>query len=507
MRAGRNGFRLQTRRTRAAGLPLSVGVSALSLFLLMSHEAVAGKAYAPSASTMDSGGIRVLTSTGGTRLLKLSPGKSAILQLPADLTDVIIGNPGVVDAVIRSKRHVYLVGMGQGETNALFLGADGGEIGMMNIDVAPDLLPLERALKNLLPKARIKPVAMANNTIVLTGEVRSAMEAAHALSIAQRFANANDAVVNLLKVNGNEQVLLTVTIAEVNRTALQRLGIDWRNMSVSAGAVAAKALSAHAFPLTSGWAGPASLTDGVLNSGGAGTAAAVNYATTGLQASALIQMLQRTGSLKTLAEPVLTAISGETANFLAGGEFPIPVAKQNDQTSIEWKSFGVGLSFTPIVLDEGRISLKITTDASELSSEGAVQSAGISIPAIRTRRVSTTVELPHGGALVLAGLISEETRRNVDAAPGLSRLPILGPFFESRDYVNAQKELMVIVAPYLAKSASRLAFAPESHLMQDALTGGAGGFESKAGWKGHLEPVPRRGRDFAPVPCHGAFCP
>lgn len=413
---------------------------------------------------------------GESRILQISIGKSSVLKVPFDITDVIIGNPKVADAVVRSRRHVYLVGIGAGETNAVLLGADNGEVLSVEVQVTRDLGPLQSALRDLMPQSRIRVRAVASS-IVLTGEARTPADAANAVTLAERFMGKPESVVNLITVRAKEQVLLTVTVAEITRSDLQRFGVQWRDVALTAGAFSSQATVANAFAITSGTIAPASSSGGGIAAASGGTMYAALTGDT-ISGAALVEALERSGQIRILAEPNLTAISGETANFLAGGEFPIPVSREGDKLSVEWKSFGVGLAFTPVVLGEGRISLKISTEVSELTNEGAVQSAGLNIPAVSVRRVTSSVELPSGGAIVLAGLLSEKTRKNADLVPGLSKLPVLGPLFENRDFVQSQTELVVIVAAYLADTRSRNVFLPESRL------------GSKSGWAGTLEPAP-----------------
>ena len=195
-----------------------------------------------------------------------------------------------------------------------------------------------------------------------------------------------------------------------------------------------------------------------------------------------IRALEREGLVRTLAEPNLTAVSGEPANFLAGGEYPVPVVDSNGGLSVTFKKFGVALAFTPIVLSEGRISLKIETEVSELSNQGAVTLSGFSIPAIRKREAKSTVELPSGGTIALAGLISEDTRQNIDGLPGIKDIPILGTLFRSRDYIKNESELVVIVTPYLVKPTSRQQLA----IPTDGL---APATDMKANFLGHLNRI------------------
>ncbi len=254
----------------------------------------------------------------------------------------------------------------------------------------------------------------------------------------------------------------------MHRDGLRRIGVDLPGAVVQAGNFTFTKVIQNAFPVTSPLVPAAqALAAGVPPVAAAGAAVQPTWASNGDSVTAMIQALERSGVFKTLAEPTLTAISGEAANFLAGGEFPVPVSRDRDgNVTIQFKPFGVGLGFTPVVLDEGRISLRISTEVSELTTDGAFTSqggrytdsdgnivivSGITIPGLRVRRAETTVELPSGGSLVMAGLLQESTKQNIDGLPGVKDLPVLGPLFRSRDFQNNETELVIIVTPYLVK--------------------------------------------------------
>jgi len=245
--------------------------------------------------------------------------------------------------------------------------------------------------------------------------------------------------------------MLKVTVAEVQRDIIKQLGIDL-NGSVGIGSAVLSVNNIPPFPVYGQPLFPSAIN---------GTFKSI---------SATLQAMERAGVIRTLAEPNLTAISGESANFLAGGEFPIPAGYTCQSTTvgqaaicqyqIQWKKFGVGLSFTPVVLAEGRISLKVLTEVSELSTENQLtlvqaQGTSLSIPSIKTRRAETTVEIPSGGALAMAGMIQEQTKQQINGIPGLMQLPVLGALFKSRDYINKQTELMVMVTPYVVRAVAQ----------------------------------------------------
>ncbi|MBX9926092.1 MAG: type II and III secretion system protein family protein, partial [Hyphomicrobiaceae bacterium] len=266
-------------------------------------------------------------------------------------------------------------------------------------------------------------------------------------------------VVNLIATHEKEQVLLKVTVAEVNRDAIRRLGVNLPEAIVKAGDVTFAKVIQNSFPVTAALA-PSAIFNPPIQ-GVPGVPAPTVFSGSAAQASAdlgggkritgMIEAFERVGLARTLAEPTLTAISGQTAKFHAGGEFPIPVSQQNNTISIEWKPFGVQISFTPSVLSEGRISLKIAAEVSELSSDGAVAIGAISIRSISIRKAETTVEMPSGSALAIAGLLSDDVRQSVEGVPELRSLPVLGALFRSRDYRDRKTELLIMVTPVIVR--------------------------------------------------------
>ena len=271
----------------------------------------------------------------------------------------------------------------------------------------------------------------------------------------------------MLTVEGREQVLLKVSVVEMERNIVKQFGIDLGAL-INSGNFAFAALSKLPFPLGGVQGGgviapfipnplgaapgdlgsPSGISQGVAGGG-------VQWLSGENRVQTILRALENDGLLHTLAEPNLTAISGETANFLAGGEFPIPIAQQLGTISVEFKKFGIGLAFTPVVMSEGRISLKVSTEVSELSNQGAIVLSNITIPALKVRRAETVVELPSGGSLVMAGLLSDQSKQALSGYPGLKSLPVLGALFRSRDYLKNETELVVLVTPYVVKPVSR----------------------------------------------------
>ncbi len=391
-----------------------------------------------------------ITSFGETRTLSLGINKSMVIELPADVRDVLVSNPAVADAVVRTARRVFVIGMAAGDTNIfLFDGAD-RQIAVLNLTIQRDVTGIQATLADLMPGARIG-VEPVNDGVILRGVVESAAQAQTAVDVATRFVGEASRVVNALQIAGGEQVQLRVTIAEVQRTALRQLGVNIGDFT-----------GATAQPVTAG-IGAATLSALTSNpfslSGQAISNSVLNITSNGI--SAQIRALEQDGVVRTLAEPNLTAVSGEAASFLAGGEFPVPISRDSQgNVIVEYKPFGVGLGFTPVVLAGDRISLQIETEVSELTAEGAFtlrsdNGNDLSIPGLRVRRASTMVELPSGGSIVMAGLIDQRLAQNIDGIPGLMSLPIIGQLFRSSDFQRSQTELAIFITPYLTQAVAR----------------------------------------------------
>jgi pilus assembly protein CpaC len=389
------------------------------------------------------------------RKITIGLDKSMLIELPVDLQNVLVSNPEVIDAVVQSSRQLYLLGKDAGDANAFLFGPDGQKLLLLEVTVARDLTTLADALARLLPGSRIKVEAVGDN-VVLTGSVLNPIDANRAAAIAGRYTKKKDAIVNMLGVVAKEQVLLKVQVAEMQRDAIRRIGVNLPGAILNSGNITFTKVIQNAFPVTASTVpGALSAGPGALPFATAGEAAQTTWSSGNNTVSALVQALERAGLIRTLAEPNLTAISGETAKFLAGGEFPVPIATQDRQISVSWKTFGVNVSFKPVVMTEGRISLTISAEVSELSSDGAVTLLDIAIPALKVRRAETTLELPSGGTLAMAGLLSDETRQSVEGVPGIKSLPVLGALFRSNDYKRKESELVILVTPYLATHAPK----------------------------------------------------
>ena len=385
-----------------------------------------------------------------TRQVTIGLSKSMVVELPREVRDVMVSNPKKLDAVVQGSKRVYLIANEVGQANAFFFDKNGEQILTLEVKIERDLAAISEMLHRLVPGSRIKLEAV-NDNVVISGSVVNAADASRATDLVSRLVEEREKVLNLLSVESTEQVLLKVTVAEMQRNVVKQLGVDLGQTAlnfVTSGNYTLFNLSDLAFPfndkdvVSSARAGVQWLSrdaDGNVNG----------------QAQAILRALEQNGLIRTLAEPNLTAISGETASFLAGGEFPIPVAQDDNTISVEFKPFGVGLSFTPMVMSEGRISMKISSEVSELTNESAVTLSTLTIPGLKVRRAETTVELPSGGSLAIAGLISNETKQAVTGYPGLKNIPILGALFRSRDFNSSETELVVIVTPYVVNPVAR----------------------------------------------------
>ena len=447
---------------------IASGIAALVLALAGAPTAMAqGDALGGARSI-----IRIPSNTPlpATRQITLGLQKAVIVELPQDSHDVIVSQTETVDATVHTARRIMIYAKKLGAANVFFLGRDGRQLLVLDIAIKRDLSELGTMLRRLMPSGRIS-VSASGDGVVLSGNVTQPSDSSRAEEIAKQYVK-DGTVVNLLTVSEREQVLLKVTIAEINREAIRRLGVDLPQALYNTGTFTFTKVIQNVFPVSSTIAGGAAFAGpGTFPGLQAGNALQSTANWNGNTASAMIQSFERVGLSRTLAEPTLTAISGETAKFLAGGEFPIPISAQNNSVTISWKTFGVNVAFTPFVLAEGRINLKVAAEVSELSSQGAVATAGFSIQGLQVRRTETTVEMPSGSALAIAGLLSDQTRQGVEGVPELRNLPVLGALFRSKDYRSNQTELVILVTPIVVRpnEASQLSrpdegFAPSTDL-------------------------------------------
>lgn len=436
-------------------------------------------------------------NTAANQRVKLGLNKSIVIDLPNDAYDILVANPTVADAVTRTSRRIYLFGKAVGETNIFVFGPNGEQIVSLDLAVERDVAGLEDYLKRFIPNSSIK-VELLNDNVVLTGTVDTPLDSKRAVDLATIFVTGGEAttgqysqtavgggrdsgvainnpdesrqrsqIVNLLQIIGDDQVTLKVTVAEVSRTVMKQLGVNMVGNGGSNG-ISWSSLSSPPYGLGK----PLSQSS---------TAAIGNNSLT-----AYINAMEQSGVMKTLAEPTLTAISGEKATFRVGGEFNMVKERTGDEKdgvkyTFERLEYGIGLEFQPVVLSAGRISLKIRTSVSEPTTEGTAtleaqrSLPGLSILSIRKRLADTTIELPSGGSMMIAGLVRDDIRQAVSGLPGLAKIPVLGALFRSRDFIRNETELVVIVTPYLARPVARNDLAkPDDNF--NAASDGAGMF-------------------------------
>jgi len=427
------------------------------------------------------GGADVVSSSA-SQTVKLGLNKSVVVDLPADAYDILVANPAVADAVTRTARRIYLFGKAVGQTNIFVFGPNGEQIVSLDLSVERDTAGVEEYIKRFIPTSEVK-VELINDNVVLTGTVDTPLDAARAAQIANMLVRGGEAttgqysqtaaassdgggvdidnpdstrqisgIVNLIQIIGEDQVMLKVTVAEVSRNVMKQLGVSLITSGTSNG-ISWGAIS-ESLP---GLGKPISASQAAI-----GTSALDAY----------FNAMEQSGVMKTLAEPTLTAVSGEQATFRVGGEFNLVTAQSPDDDggityTVEKLEYGIGLEFKPVVLSPGRISLKIRTSVSEPTDEASValsggigrggnaRTPGMTALSIRKRLADTTVELPSGGSMMIAGLVRDDIRQAVNGMPGLSKLPVLGTLFRSRDFVRNETELVIIVTPYIARPTAR----------------------------------------------------
>src|SRR6201996_7726305 len=440
---------MQCRKKQPTIRPLMACVLSLSAVAALSLDLM------PTAvAASDSHPITISDSGRTTRFMALGIGKSVVIDLPRDIKDVLVADPKVANAVIHSSQRAYIIGTQVGQTNVVFFDGDGQQIAAYDIAVKRDLNGVREALKDAMPDAGVH-VEGVGDGVGLTGTVASPVEAQQAGDVATRLVGGSDKVVNSIVVKGRDQVMLKVTVAEVQRNIVKQLGLDL-SASMNMGTSVVNFNNSNPFtasnaPLVSG----NSIVGQALNKAGVPSV------------TATLRAMESAGVVRTLAEPNLTAISGESATFISGGEFPIPTGVTCQTTTggaigqcvqtVSFKKFGISLNFTLVVLTEGRISLRVMTEVSEVSMDNALQGGqgGTTIPSIKTRRAETTLEIPSGGSLAMAGLIQQQTKQAINGLPGLMEIPVLGTLFRSRDFINNQTELMVLVTPYIVRAVAQ----------------------------------------------------
>ena len=426
--------------------PIILGVAAMLSFAALGHGV-------PAMAQQETGA----TPSGATPIpsvitMPLHTGE--LYALPADVRDVLVANADIVDVVIKTPRLAYIFSRAIGNTNIFFLNAEGEQILRLELHIEPDLSLLREILTNIFPDESIT-ITAANQQIIITGRVKTATVAEDIRQIARRFVKEDDEIVNMLQIKSVQQVLLRVRISEMQRSVVKELGFN-SNFTLNANG---NQLGTD-FLSTLNAGQQVAFNPGIVNQ----SVFPNSFGTFQLQLftglfdslSLLIDYLERQGLVKTLAEPNLTAVSGENANFLVGGEFPVPSGLDSSgNIIIEFRQFGVVLTFTPVVLDSGLISVKISTEVSTLSFETQIVLAGVVIPGLSVNRAETTVEMPSGGSLVIAGLLQDDITDTIEGVPGLKDIPILGALFRSTSFQKEETELVISVTPYLIRPISQ----------------------------------------------------
>ena len=417
-------------------------VTMLSLSCMMAF--MVGSLSVANADKANVGKINSKKRPSGVSLML---GKADMVSINGEVADVLVADPNIVDVMAVKSNRLYLVGSALGDTNIMALDADGNVLRKINVHVQMDTQRLQSMVDELYPNESVNVRAMSDQ-IILTGDVSTPAKANKITNLVGKFASGaqggdaasiDNAIVNMLSVRGEQQVMLRVKIVEASRSAVKDLGLNLQNpQGVDIGNATVGLNSAGGLGLSA----PQQLASAFLNysSGSFGNL------------SFLAQALEQEGILNTLAEPNLTAISGEQAGFLAGGEFPIPTQiDENGNLVFEFKPFGVSLNFKPLVMSKERISLQLTTEVSTASFDEGLQLNGISIPTFNVRRAETNVELPSGGTLMIAGLIQSDSISSLTQLPGVGDIPVMGDLIKSDSFQRSESEVLVMITPYLVQ--------------------------------------------------------
>jgi pilus assembly protein CpaC len=454
--------------------------AALPIAALLALAALGPQTAAPSGQA---GSASLTLAEGQVKTLQVGVGRSVIVDLPEDAAEIFVGEPKVANAIVRSARRLYVSTLAAGQTTIFALAADGRKIAVLEISVGRDVGSLKQLLDTAIPGNDIEVKTVAES-IILTGSVASAGDAAKAVDIAEGYLSQFGAagrsaapattssttatgstqttttsaspaspasstpqgkVINSLIIRGLDQVSLRVTISEIRRDIVKQLGVNMAVGTNSNGFAAVNGFSVNGqqnnivpFDPAAAWSA---------------TSGALGWITAGKNVQASLQAFEREGVAHTLAEPTVTAVSGEGAKFLAGGTVPILSGSTCSQgvctPTIVQQPYGVTLNFTPVVLSQGRIQLRVATEVTDIDTSTEIFIAGAPVPGFRTRKNETTVELPSGGSIVTAGLISTKTQQAINGVPGLMNLPVLGALFRSRDYLRDETELVIVVTPYI----------------------------------------------------------
>ncbi|MEL7214450.1 MAG: type II and III secretion system protein family protein [Pseudomonadota bacterium] len=400
---------------------------------------------APSAWAQGSGAIRVVSGATTDRI-NVPIDRAVVIETDRPVGELSIANPSIADVAVLGENNLYILGRATGRTTLTLVDDVGLLLANVDVQVAPDVTEFKERLEEILPGEPIE-VRTANNGIVLSGTVSGARKITKALELAERYSP--DAVTNLLSVGGSQQVMLEVRFAEVQRAVAKQLGSSLATSFAdgNVGGTGGTRTLLQNDNLTNLFDNdPAT---GVTGAAGVAGGLLLNFAAGNVAVSALFEALETQGMVRTLAEPNLVAISGQEASFLAGGEYPIPVADGNGGITVDYREFGVELGFIPTVVDEDLINLKLATAVSALDTTVTLNIGGVTVNAFTVRRAETTIELRDGESFAIAGLIQDDFNDLKNAVPWLSDVPVLGTLFRSTQFSRDQSELVVIITPHL----------------------------------------------------------
>ncbi|MFZ1743406.1 MAG: type II and III secretion system protein family protein [Pontixanthobacter sp.] len=474
----------------------------LTATLLMAGMVVAPLAGLP-ASTANAQSV-----VNPSQTVVLSIGRGQLINVPGAMADVFVADENVADVQVKSQRQLYVFGKAGGETTIYASNAGGDIIWSANVRVGSNLDSVDQMLTLAMPEAKISVSTMGTNTVLLTGTVAAPEDASEAERLVQAFVGEDANVISRLKMATPLQVNLRVRFAEVSRSLVRQIGANLVSADQSngfqfgVGAGGSGAISQYnpGGALGTGVTAGAAGTSVVKATGGGATIAGFGKLL-GLDLGSALDLAETDGLVTTLAQPNLTALSGETANFLAGGEFPIPTSQGLGTTAIEYRKYGVSLSYTPTVLANGRISIRVLPEVSELSSAGAVTLNGFEVPALTIRRAETTVELGSGQSFMIAGLMSNNAQQTIDKAPGLGDVPILGNLFRSRSFRKGETELVIVVTPYLVKPVNDSDIKlPTDGFRAASEADSLFGYQNHSSESGATRPVPTAKDPSAPPP-------
>lgn len=469
---------------------------------------LAAVAIAPIAATpATTATAQTVTRPAGD--IVLSIGRGELVTIPGSMSDVFIANDGIADVQIKSQRQLYIFGKAGGQTTIYASDARGDIIWSANVRVGSNIDNIDQMLNLAMPEAKIAASTMGTNTVLLTGTVAAPEDAAEAERLVQAFVGEDANVISRLKTATPLQVNLQVRFAEVSRSLLRQIGGNLQTVDSTSG---------FKFGVTTGRGATSQYTPGSPGGLGVGFTSAPDNGSLvvgtdtggtiagfgkflGLDIASALDLAESNGLSTTLSQPNLTALSGETAEFLAGGEFPIPISQGLGTTAVEYRKYGVSLAYTPTVLANGRISIRVRPEVSELSSQGAVTLNGFQIPALTIRRAETTVELGSGQSFMIAGLMSNSSQNSIDKVPGAGDLPIIGNLFRSSSFRKGETELVIVVTPYLVNpvNANEIVL-PTDGYQAPGVLGQVLGYQDNAGVSGGTRPAPTVRDADAPPP-------